>query len=160
MKKLIWSYGIYAGIILIVLGLFNWFVIAPTMGYNPSQIFGYLSMVIALLSIPLGIKYFKEKINEGEITFVRAFEIGLGITSIPSVIMFLYSSLFFVFAGDDFLEWYQSTLSPEEWEQVQAQMAAMPEYLMSPWFQGLVMLITVFIVGTIITLISALILKR
>jgi len=39
-------------------------------------------------------------------------------------------------------------------------MAEMPDFVLSPWFQGLVMLLTVFLIGMIINLVSSLALKR
>ena len=84
----------------------------------------------------------------------------MGINSIASAFMFFHSAFFFFVQGDAFLEWYENSLSPEEWEVAQAQMAQMGVYFMNPWFQGLVMFLTVFLLGLIISLVAALVLKR
>jgi hypothetical protein len=159
MKNFVIRYGLWGGCLLIILGLLNWFIIAP-LGYNASQVVGYLSIIIALLCIPLGIKYFRDKLNNGAVTFNQGFRIGLGITFITSVIMFFYSLLFFVIAGDEFLAWREAHLTEEELERTQLQLAQMPDFIMTPWFQGLVMFLTVFLIGLIINLISALALKK
>ena len=160
MKKFVLSYGLIGGCLLIGLGLFNWFVIAQMFGYNASEIFGYLSIILALLCIPLGIRYFRDKLNDGMVSFGEGFKIGMGITIVTSIIMFFYSMLFWVLAGDDFMKWRENVLPESELKQAQLQMAQMPDFVLSPWFQGLVMLLTVFLIGMIINLVSSLALKR
>jgi len=129
-------------------------------GYNASEIFGYLSIILALLCIPLGIRYFRDKLNDGMVSFGEGFKIGMGITIVTSIIMFFYSMLFWVLAGDDFMKWREKVLTESELKQAQIQMAEMPDFVLSPWFQGLVMLLTVFLIGMIINLVSSLALKR
>ena len=160
MKKFVLRYGLIGGCLLIGLGLFNWFFIAQMFGYNASEIFGYLSIILALLCIPLGIKYFRDKLNDGMVSFGEGFKIGMGITIITSVIMFFYSMLFWVLVGDDFMKWREKVLTESELKQAQIQIAEMPDFVLSPWFQGLVMLLTVFLIGMIINLVSSLALKN
>ena len=160
MKKFVLRYGLIGGCLIVGLGLFNWFFIAQIFGYNASEIFGYLSIILALLCIPLGIKYFRDKLNDGMVSFGEGFKIGMGITIITSVIMFFYSMLFWVLAGDDFMKWREQVLTESELKQAQLQMAEMPDFVLSPWFQGLVMLLTVFLIGMIINLVSSLALKN
>ena len=160
MKNFVLRYGLIAGCLLIGLGLLNWFFIAQMFGYNASEIFGYLSMILALLCIPLGIKYFRDKLNDGMVSFGEGFKIGMGITIVTSIIMFFYSMLFWVLAGDDFMKWRENVLTESELKQAQLQMAEMPDFVLSPWFQGLVMLLTVFLIGMIINLVSSLALKN
>ena len=159
MQKFIVRYGLISGCLLIALGLVNWFLIAKQFGYDGSQTFGYLSMIVSLLTIPLGIKYFRDQLNQNNVSFGQAFKIGMGITAIPSIIMGLYSMLFFMLQGDEFLKWSEENFPPEEWADMQTQLAAMPEYVMTPWFQGIVMGVTVLLIGLFMTIISSLILR-
>ena len=160
MKKFVLRYGLIGGCLIVGLGLLNWFFIAQMFGYNASEIFGYLSIILALLCIPLGIKYFRDKLNDGMVSFGEGFKIGMGITFVTSIIMFFYSMLFWVLAGDDFMKWREKVLTESELKQAQLQMAEMPDFVLSPWFQGLVMLLTVFLIGMIINLVSSLALKN
>ncbi len=159
MKKTNIKYGLFSGLANIALSLFNWYLIAQPFGYKASEIFGYLSIVAALLFIPVGMKYFKDQINTGLITFAQAFKLGMGIAFISSIVTFCYSTLYFVVLGDEFLVWSQQGLSAAELEAVNQQLEAMPAFVLSPWFQGLIMFVTVFLIGLIITLISAMIFK-
>lgn len=160
MKNYALRYGLISGCVLILLGLANWFFIAKPFGYDASQVFGYLSMVVALLAVPIGVKYFRDQLNQGAVSFGQAFKIGMGISLISSIIMFFYSMIFFSVAGDEFMSWYKEGLSPQELEVAEAEIAALPEFVWSPMFQGVIMFITVLLIGLIISLISSVLMKR
>lgn len=158
MKRFVIRYGILGASISILLGLLNWVFIAPEYGPNISETVGYLSIVMSLLTIPLGIKYFRDKLNDGRVSFNEGFKIGTGITLITAIIMGLYGMLFFLIEGDDFMAWHEQWASQIDMRQ--ANVTNMPEYMLSPWFQGVVMFIMVFLIGIIINLVSVLVLKR
>lgn len=160
MKKYVLRYGLWGGCIGMTLGLLNWFTIAQWFGRGPSEFVGYTTMMLSLLCIPLGVKYFKDKLNNGEVSIAQALKIGLGISVLASAIMGLYSALFFVVVGDDFQKWQQASMTPAEIQQAQVQMAQMPEFAMNPWFQGFIMFLMVFLMGFVINLISALVLRK
>ncbi|MCE7991361.1 MAG: DUF4199 domain-containing protein [Roseivirga sp.] len=152
MKKFVIRYGIIGGLTSVVLGLLNWFLIAKPLGFGVSQWVGYLSIIVSLMCVPLGIKYFRDKLNNGVVSMGQSFRIGMGITLVASVIIFIYSMLFFFIAGNDFDQWKEEGTT-------QSQMADMPEFATTFWFQGLIMFITVLLIGFIINLISSLLLK-
>ncbi len=160
MKNFVLRYGIVAGCLSVTLALINWFFVARTLGKNASEVVGYLSVVVALLCVPLGIKYFRDKLNKGVVTFGQGFNIGIGITLINATIMFFYSVLFFVIEGENMQAWREREMSPVELEEVMAQLSAMPEFMTGPWGQGLVIFLMILLVGLIIDLISSLLLKR
>ena len=160
MKRFIIRYGLIGSGVSIALGLFNWFFIAKPLGYDTSQFFGYLSIAIAMLCIPMGIIYFKNKLNGGIVSFGQGFKIGLGISAVTSIIMFFYGTLFFIIAGDDFVEWTKSGMTELELQEMQLQMETMPAYAMSPWFQGFTFGLLVFLIGMIINLVSSFVLKQ
>ena len=159
MKNFIVRYGLYSGCILIVLGLINWFLIAPN-GITGSETFGYASIIGALMAVPLAIKYFRDKLNNGQVTFTHALKIGLGVSFITSILQGFYSLIFFYLQGDKFMRWYENNMSPEEWKATQEQIQQMGNLVYAPWFQGIVMFVTVFIIGFIITLISSVVMKK
>lgn len=160
MKNYVLKYGLIAGVVNITLGLTNWFTIAQYYGPTLSRAIGYLSIAVALMCVPLGIKYFRDHLNRGLISFNKAMSVGLGITLITSFITFLYSMLFFVFAGDSFTEWNKRGLSAAELRELENQIAQTPDFVFTAWFQGLILFVTVFMIGLIISLISALVMKR
>lgn len=160
MKNYVLRYGLIAGVVNIGLGLLNWFTVAQIYGPTLSQTLGYLSIAVGLLCVPLGIRYFRDQINGGLVSFNKSMSVGLGITLIASLITFLYSILFFVFAGDSFDEWNKRGLSTAELEELEIQIAQTPDFVFTAWFQGFILFLSVFLIGLIISLISAMILKR
>lgn len=159
MKSFVIRFGLIAGIIMCVIGMLNWFFIAKPLGYSASEIVGYLSIIVALLTVPVGIKYYRDKLNDGAISFGEGFKIGAGISLIASIIMYFYSMVFFTVYKDEFMAWSMEGKSAEELAAVQAQIEAMPAFMMEPWAQGFIMLLTVLVIGLIISLISSAVLK-
>ncbi len=160
MKNYIIRYGIYGASVSIALGILNWLLLAKPFGPGPSQAVGYISIAVSLLCIPLGIKYFRDKLNKGKVSIGNALKIGTGITLVSSVIMGLYGILFFAIEGDKFNEWQAKWMTEAHIEQARQQSEQMVAAVGSPVFQGLVMFAMVFIMGMIINLISSLILKK
>ncbi len=160
MKNYVVRYGVFGGVLSIALGLINWFTVAQAYGPASSQVLGYLSIILSLMCVPLGIKYFRDKLNNGKVSFGKGLKIGLGISLVASLINFLYGMLFFVFAGESFQEWNKQGLSETELKALQMQMEQTPDFILTPWFQGLVLGVSVFLIGLVISLISSLILKH
>jgi len=135
-------------------------LVARPFGVTSSQTVGYISIALSLLCIPFGIRYFKEKLNNGLVSFGQAFKIGLGITCVSGIVMAIHSFLFFALQKDEFLEWQRSSLTQAELTAFNEQLAQMPEFAYTPWFQGVVMFFMVFLIGAVINLVSALVLRR
>jgi len=159
MKNYIVRYGLIGGCAMICLGLINWFTVARY-GVVASQTIGYLGIILSLMCVPLGIKYFRDKLNGGTVSFGKGLRIGLGITFVTSVVTYFYGLLFFVFAGDSFEEWNKKGLSQTELAAFEMRMEQTPDFVFTPWFQGLIIFLMVFTIGLIISLISSLILRR
>ncbi len=159
MKNYVIRYGLIGGSISIGLGIINWFTISQWYGPTVSQAVGWLSIIFSLMCVPLGIKYYRDKLNNGSVSFGKGFGIGTGIALVASVAIFIYSMLFYAFAGDSFDEWSKQGLSENELIELQKQMEQTP-VVYSDWFQSLILTISVFIIGMIINLISNLVLKR
>jgi len=160
MKNYMIKFGIIGGLVSSVLGTLNWFVIARPFGVSVSQTVGYLSIAVSLLCIPYGIRYFRDKLNGGAVSFGQAIKIGLGITSIAGIVMAIHSILFFALQKDAFMEWQKQDLTGEELAAFEAQLAQMPDFAYTPWFQGIVMFVMVFLIGLAINLVSAALLRR
>lgn len=160
MKKIIFKYGIIGGLISSLLGTLNWLLIAQSVGVSASQAVGYISITISLLCIPLGVRYFRDKLNGGLVNFGQAFRIGLGITIIAGVVMAIHSVLFFALQKQEFLDWQRKDLSQAELAAFNEQLAQMPDFTFTPWFQGIVMFFMVFFIGAVVNVVSALVLKK
>ena len=160
MKGYILKYGLIGGIISSILGTLNWILIADAVGVDGSQAVGYISITVSLLCIPFGMKYFRDKLNEGKLGFGQAFKIGLGITSIAGIVMALHSVIFFALQKEEFIQWQKKGLSQAELAAYNEELMNMPEFAFAPWFQGMVMFLMVFLIGAVVNVISSLLLKQ
>lgn len=159
MKSYILRYGIFGGIVSIILGLLNWFTIAQWFGPGISQTAGWLSIIFSLMCVPLGIVYFRDSLNNGRVNLWEGLRIGVGITFVASVVMFFYSTLFLIFQGKEMLEWTKRGMSSAELAVYEQQLAQTPQWVYAPWFQALLLSLSIFVIGLVITIVSALILK-
>lgn len=154
------KYGIAGGIISSILGTLNWLVIARPIGVVASQLVGYLSITLSLLCIPIGIRYFRDKLNAGKVSFIQGIKIGLGITCMAGLVMAIHSMLFFLFQKDEFIEWQKKGLDESALIAYNEQLAQMPDFAFAPWFQAIIMFTMVFLIGAAINLISSVVLKK
>lgn len=171
MKKNILIYGVIAGIVVSILMFFNvnYMGQAGKTSYNTSVLLGYTSMLIAFSLVYVGIRNYRDKYNEGVISFGKAFKIGILIVLIAStfyVVAWLIDYYFFV---PDYMEKYSTHIlgelkasgaSQTEINKETKKMADMVTMLKNPLFNAMMTYAEILPVGLIVTLISSLILKR
>ncbi len=163
MKNTVLRYGIIGGLMMVVLGMINWYLCKP-LGYMASQIGGYVFIILSLSTIYFGIRHYRDELLGGRIRFGQAFSTGLLIALIPSVFMFFYTMLFFKIWGAEFQRWamdeFQKQMSAKEFALMQQQIEANRALYENLAFQGFIMFATVLLIGVVIALLSAMLLKR
>jgi len=172
MKKNIIIYGLIAGIVVSILMLFNVNYVSHCEGnidFDRSLLIGYASMLIAFSLVFVGIRNYRDKCNEGIISFGKAFKIGIMIVLIAStiyVVAWLIDCFFFI---PDFAEKYSAHMldklkasgaSQIEIDKQTKEMASFVRMYKNPFFNAMMTYIEILPVGLIVTLISSLILKR
>jgi hypothetical protein len=169
MKRNVIVFGSIAALIVTI-----FMVIATVMLYkNPdfegSMLMGYTAMLVAFSFVFVGIKNYRDKYNQGLISFGQAFKLGLYITLIASSAYVVVWAIEYNFFMPDFMDKYSAIVinkartsgaSPAEMETTIAEMAKYKEWYGNPIFFLLLTYMEVFPIGLLITLISALILKR
>ncbi len=166
MQKLILRYSIYAALTLIVIGLFN-FTVLSKMSYEVQEIAGYLSIFLSMIFVFLGIKQYRDQINGGKLSFVEGLKVGTLIILIPAIAFGLLDLVYTELINPawkeqyytHYLEQYKS-LPAAEFEKMKAQLKAQQDMFSSPGLQFLIMSMTVFVLGMIVTVISSLTLKK
>lgn len=169
MSKTALKFGLIAGVILLLGIMFPVFILGVEGVIELGEAFGYTVMVIAMISVFLGIKAYRDKAPGGEITFGKAFGIGTYISAIAGFIFGLFSYIFYSYIFPDFTEkWMKyyvdniraSGQAPEEIARQIAEFNAQADFWSNSFLQGLVMFFTVFLIGLVIALISSAILKK
>ncbi|AKA35295.1 DUF4199 domain-containing protein [Flagellimonas lutaonensis] len=167
MKKTIIRYGVYGALTICLLSLLGWFA-GDNLDYSTKEVIGYASMVVSLSFVYFGIKHFRDKQNGGKISFKKALTIGVLISVITALIFGILDIIYVEYLNPGFMDDYynhsieqmKSTLPTAEYEAKVAELEAQKEMFMNPLFTFIVMGMTVFVIGFIISLVSALLLQR
>lgn len=172
MKKNIIIYGLIAGIVVSVLMLSSVNYLSHCEGnvdYDTSMLIGYASMLIAFSLVFVGIRNYRDKFNEGVVSFGKAFKIGIMIVSIASTIYVVAWLVDYFYFIPDFMEKYSahtldqlkaSGASQIEIDKQTKDMASFGKMYQNPFFNAMMTYAEILPVGLIVTLISSLILKR
>nr|WP_299168944.1 DUF4199 domain-containing protein [uncultured Allomuricauda sp.] len=167
MKKTITRFGLYGAITISILFLTSWFLLSDV-SYSIQEVLGYVSMILSLGFVYLGIKHFRDKENQGKVSFKQALIIGILISLITALAFGFLDIFYSEVLNPDFTTQYYDTavenmrtsLPADEFEIKLAKLESQREMFSNPLFSFALMAMTVFIIGFIITLISALILQR
>lgn len=169
MKKIVIKFGLIGG------GIISIFM-ASTMPFfdentdmSQSEVMGYATMVVALSTIFLGIRNYRNNELHGVISFGKAFTVGLYIALIASTMYVLTWMVISHFYMPNFMEIYvQNTIEDMQGagstqDEIDAQlesMQSMMEMYKNPFFKVLITYAEILPIGLLISLISAVVLKR
>lgn len=167
MQKTVIRFGLYGATTICCLFLLGWYL-GSRLGYSGQEIIGYASMIISLGFVFFGIKHFRDKENDGVVSFKKALTIGLLITLITAVAFGAIDVFYSKVLNPDFtanyydkaIEDMKQSLPAAEFEVKLAELKAQKELFSNPILSFLLMAVTVFVIGCIITIISALTLQR
>ena len=169
MKKNIIVGGLISGLILAAFMVVVTAICYKNEDFESSMVLGYASMILAFSMIFVGIKNYRDRFNNGFITFGKAFKIGLYITLIASTIYVLVWLIDYYLFIPDFLDKYSAHVlreaktagaSPVEMQEKVDEMGGYKEMYKNPLLVILLTYTEVLPVGLVVSIISALILKR
>ncbi len=169
MKKFIWVHGLIAGVIVAALMIISMSIFHKKGDYDGGMVVGYASMLIAFSLIFVGIKNYRDKHNQGFISFGKAFKIGILITLIASTIYVISWLINYYFFQPDFAEKYGAIMidklkasgaSADKIAKETEEMASFAKMYKNPIIVILFTYVEILPVGLLITLVSSLILKR
>ena len=169
MKKNIIVGGLISGLILAAFMVVVTAICYKNEDFESSMVLGYASMILAFSMIFVGIKNYRDRFNNGFVTFGKAFTIGLYITLIASTIYVLVWLIDYYLFIPDFLDKYSAHVlreaktagaSPVEMQEKVDEMGGYKEMYKNPLLVILLTYTEVLPVGLVVSIISALILKR
>jgi hypothetical protein len=169
MKKNVFVFGLLSGLIIAAFMVYSTLNCYYNANFKASEVIGYAGMLIAFSFIFLGIKNYRDKFNNGVISFGKAFKVGLFITLIASTFYVLVWAIEYYVFVPDWMDKYcthmineakQGGVSQLQLDKTNAQMNWYKEMYKNPLFLILLTYAEVLPVGLVVSLISALILKR
>lgn len=165
MRKIVWTFGIIAGLITVAMFIVNMPADGEAMDFENGMLYGYVTMLIALSTIFFAAAQYRKKYTEGHLKFGKAFLIGLYISLIAAAIYTLGWEIYYTNFATDFVEQYvefqreqliESGLSADE---VDSQMAdqeqSMALYKENRFFRMGMTFLEIFPVGLLVSLIVA-----
>ncbi len=174
MKKNSLVFGIISGVIVSTFMAISMAIMSCGSGEmdggTGSMIIGFSAMAVAFSFIFVGIKNYRDKQNGGTVTFGKAFLLGLMISLIASTMYVITWAIEFHFFMPDFIDKYsamqvkqlkESGMTGAELDKnLKSIETASYNYKHNPFFFAMYTYMEILPVGILITLISALILKR
>ena len=168
MKKTIIRFGAYASVIIVGISVVFWLFSSDTPNYSFGEIVGYASIILAMVFVFLGIRHYRDNEKSGSISFGEALKLGVLIALVPSLAFGIYNAVYTELLDPGFIDdYYQYTLdkmeadmAPADFEAAAQKMESEKEMFANPVLGSAVMFLTVFLIGFVFAIVSALILKK
>jgi len=167
MKKTILKFGFISG------GIFAAFIfcVLPFQhrSFEYGLLLGYTAMVVSFLMVFFGIRSYRNNVSGGQITFGKAFLVGILITLISCACYVIAWEITYFFFVPDFLDKYAAhtieklRAQGQSQQVIDATVQQMKDFKVmynNPMFNAAITFIEPFPVGFVITLISAAILRK
>ena len=169
MKKTILTFGLISGAISSLMMVAT-VPFADKIGFDhKAEVIGYTTIVLSFLLVFFGIRSYRDNVGDRQITFAKAFAVGISITLISCLCYVVtWEVLYFNFLHD-FMDKYSTHMiaklqpfgaSPEA---VQAQLQQLNKYkemYENPLFNSLITFLEPFPIGLVITVLSAAVLPK
>jgi hypothetical protein len=167
MKKTVLTYGLISGAIAAVLMLAH-VPFMDSLGGNKGLIVGYTGIVLSALLIFFGVRSYRENVGNGKISFGRGLAVGILIALISAAgYVVAWEVVYYSSPGivdhvfDQQVEQLKAAGAPQEEIDKKAQEAeSFKKLYANPFVNVAFTFIEPFPVGVLITLISAVILRR
>lgn len=161
--------GLWSALLLV--GLFGiplLFTGIPEPGdFMASEVVGHIFILLSLVFIFLGMKQYREA-NGGVMTYWEGVKVGLQIAIFPAIAFGIYNLIYVFVIDPDFLANYaEHTIaeksvgkSGEELAQIRKDILDEQKTFENPVLQFIIMFLSVFVMGTIVSLVSGFFLKK
>jgi len=169
MKKAILRFGIYSALAELLSFVACWLILSVShLGIAAQGNLGWAAILCPLIFIYFGVRYYRDFVNKGAITFLGALKIGLLITIMPSLFYALIETIYVTLIDPHFysniylreLDEYRKTMSTTEFA---AKMNEMKQELAmdnKPLYNFTFITLFIAACGAIVSLICALLLQR
>lgn len=172
MKNYVIKYGSYSAVFLIVFGFTTFLIMGGASSgpqdYAKGEVIGYLTIILSLAFVYLGIKKYRDDSADGYISFGRALRMGALIVVFPATAFAIYNIIYVEVLDPDFAEKYyeyqhdklMSDAEPTDYATIEASLMEQKEMWGNIPLQSVLMFLTVYIIGFIVSILSSVILSR
>jgi len=171
MLPYILRYGIVAGLIVAVPMVWRMLAAKPDETALPvaGMLLAYLTMIVALTAVFLGIKAYRDKVLGGAIRFLPAFGIGIGISAVAALLYVIGWEISMAYSSFDFIPFYKDSMieaarargaTGAELQKAIADAESFATTYRNPWIRVPITFIEMFPVGLLVSAISAAVLRN
>ncbi len=163
------KYGAISGLIIVSSWFISYMLWGDELPFSGSELVGYAIMLVALTAVFMGIKNKRDSEPNATFTFKDGFLTGLGIIVVASVIYVIGWMIYMPTFAPDFADKYQSSQieliqnsgasESEKQTQIEELKTTIENYK-KPHIMAAFTFMEIFPIGLLVTIISALILKR
>jgi len=168
MKKTILTFGLISGAISSLMMVAT-VPFADKIGFDKGEVVGYTIIVLSFLLVFFGIRAYRDNAGSGQITFTKAFAVGISITVISCLCYVVTWEILYFHFLPGFMDKYSAYMAEKlkasgaSPAAVQAQLQQLKKYKEmydNPLLNAEMTFLEPFPIGLVITLISAAILRR
>ena len=168
MKKTVLTFGLIGGAIMAAM-MFATLPFVDKIGFDKGEIVGYTTMILAFMLVFFGIRSYRENVSGGQITFGRAFAVGILITLVACVCYVVAWEILYFNFMPDFGDKYASYMiekvraSGANQQVIDAKLQQMNSFKAmydNPFINAAITFAEPFPIGLLVTLISAAILRK
>ena len=168
MKKTILTFGLISGAISSLL-MISTVPFLDRIGSERGYVLGYTTIILSLLIVFFGVRSYRDNVAKGQITFGKAFLVGLAITVISCLFYVATWEVIYFNFMPDFMDRYgaqviqkmqASGATAAAIQQQTEQLSKLKEMYKNPLFNVAMTFIEPFPVGLVITLLTAAVLRK
>jgi hypothetical protein len=168
-SRIVLIYGVVAGLVVAVPMVATMLTLTAETAPDNGALYGYLTMIVALTAVFLGVKHYRDKVLGGVVRFVPALLVGLAISAVASVIYAIGWEISLALTGFDFPAAYlremvegarASGASAADVERITQQAEGFARLYANPIYRLAITFVEMFPVGAVIALISAALLRN
>ena len=169
MKRIILSYGIVSGVIVVITTIIGISLSRGDNSFEFSAWLGYLIMLVSLSLIFIAIKRFRDQEQGGVIAFGKAVQVGLAVAAVASVMYVTIWEIYLFITDYAFIHDYTESVidahrsggaSDAEMTELIADMDKMKAQYSNPLFRLPMTFVEIFPVGLLVALISSAVLRK
>jgi hypothetical protein len=167
MQRTVWRYGGFS-VLIVAFYFFSTWLLFNSPNYTNQAILNWIGIVLSLIFVFVGIKDYRDRVNQGVLSFGEGMKVGILIVILPTLAFGLLDVLYVKYLDPAFFDKYytyvvnqmQAKFPANEWAARLKKIQQRRSFFGNPTGQFVVMSLSVFVVGLIITAISTLLLKR
>lgn len=168
MRKTVVTFGVIAGLILSGLMVLSTGV-ADRVGFGSAEVLGYTSMVAAFLMVFFGVKSYRDRVGQGEISFGKAFGMSVAMVGLASIFYVATWNVLYTAVWPDFGKQYAEHVIEQaradgatdaELARKRHEMAVFQQRYQNPVFRSAMTFLEPLPVGLVMSLFTAGVLRR